>query len=172
MDKENNNRIVDPSLDENETSLDKTLRPQSLDEFVGQDLIKANLNIAMQAARNRTEPIEHALLYGPPGLGKTTLSHIIAKEMGGNLRVTTGPAIEKSGDLAAILTNLEHGDILFIDEIHRWNKKQQDALLPAVEHGLITLIGATTENPSFEVVGALLSRCRVFVLKATLPKSN
>ncbi|MBT4722413.1 Holliday junction branch migration DNA helicase RuvB [Candidatus Falkowbacteria bacterium] len=162
MNEDSNNRIVDPNLDEQESSLDKTLRPQTLDEFVGQDLIKANLNIAMQAARNRTEPIEHALLYGPPGLGKTTLSHIIAKEMGGNLRVTTGPAIEKSGDLAAILTNLEDGDILFIDEIHRLNRVVEEVLYSAMEDFVLDIVigkgpSARTlrlDVPRFTLLGA------------------
>jgi holliday junction DNA helicase RuvB len=162
MSEDDNNRIVDPRLEENESSLDKTLRPQTLAEFVGQDLIKDNLNISMQAAKNRKEPIEHALLYGPPGLGKTTLSHIIAKEMGGNLRVTTGPAIEKSGDLAAILTNLEEGDILFIDEIHRLNRVVEEVLYSAMEDFVLDIVigkgpSARTlrlDVPKFTLIGA------------------
>ncbi|PJA92460.1 MAG: Holliday junction branch migration DNA helicase RuvB, partial [Candidatus Komeilibacteria bacterium CG_4_9_14_3_um_filter_37_5] len=120
--KTDENRIIDSSLQNGDQILDLTLRPQLLDEFIGQEKIKKSLQIFMQAAKQRQEPIEHVLLYGPPGLGKTTLAHIIAKEMNVNIKVTSGPALEKAGDLAAILTNLSEGDILFIDEIHRLNK--------------------------------------------------
>ena len=125
----------------------------------------------MIAARGRGEPLDHVLFYGPPGLGKTTLAHILANEMDVNIKVTAGPAIERQGDLAAILSNLREGDILFIDEIHRFSKSQQDSLLGAVEKGIVTLIGATTENPSFEVISALLSRCRVITLNPLDEKS-
>ncbi|OGF34802.1 Holliday junction DNA helicase RuvB, partial [Candidatus Falkowbacteria bacterium RIFOXYA2_FULL_35_8] len=116
------------------------LRPKKLTDFVGQNKIKNNLEIFLQAAKNRQEPIDHVLFYGPPGLGKTTLSHIIAEEMQANLKVTTGPAIEKSGDLAAILTNMQPGDILFIDEIHRLNKTVEEILYPAMEDFVLDIV--------------------------------
>jgi len=155
-------RDVSPNLDKNEEALDNTLRPQALKEFVGQSLIKENLNIFMSAAKQRKEPIEHVLLYGPPGLGKTTLAHIIAHEMGANLKVTTGPAIEKSGDLAAILTNLEPGDILFIDEIHRLNRVIEEILYAAMEDFVLDIVigkgpSARTlrlDLPKFTLIGA------------------
>src|SRR3989344_6340112 len=106
------------------------LRPQNLHEFLGQDKIKAKIKVFMQAAQKRAEALEHVLFYGPPGLGKTTLAHVIATEMGVAIHVTSGPAIERSGDLAAILTNLEKGDILFIDEIHRLSKVVEETLYP------------------------------------------
>ena len=146
------------------------LRPKLLADYTGQEKAKGNLSVYIEAARKRNEPLDHVLLHGPPGLGKTTLSGIIANEMGVNIRITSGPAIEKTGDLAALLTNLAPGDILFVDEIHRFNKAQQDAFLPYVEQGSIVLIGATTENPSFEVNNALLSRCKVFTLKSLTAK--
>ena len=161
-------RIVTPKETQAETTDDfeVSLRPKTLDEYIGQEKVKENLKIYIQAAKNRGDSLDHVLLYGPPGLGKTTLSAIIAHEMGVNIRITSGPAIEKPGDLAALLTNLEKGDVLFIDEIHRFNKGQQDYLLPFVEDGTIILIGATTENPYFEVNGALLSRSVIFELKS------
>src|SRR5690242_13765436 len=106
---------------EDDGALDRALRPQTLDDLIGQDTIRDNMRILIQAARARGEALDHVLIYGPPGLGKTTLSHVIGHEMGANVRVTSGPAIERAGDLAAILTNLRKGDILFIDEIHRLN---------------------------------------------------
>jgi len=126
-------RVVSPQVKEDEIKLDTTLRPQSLGEFVGQERIKGNLQIFIDAAKGRGETIEHVLLYGNPGLGKTTLAHIIAKEMGANIKVTSGPALERVGDLAAILTSLETGDILFVDEIHRMNKTIEEVLYPALE---------------------------------------
>jgi len=143
-------------------NLDITLRPQSFSEYVGQEKIKRNLDIFIKAARKRKEPIEHVLLYGPAGLGKTTLAHIIAKETGANIRVTSGPAIERVGDLGSILTNLQDGDILFIDEIHRLNKLIEEVLYPAMEdHKLDIIIGkgpsARTlqlDLPKFTLIGA------------------
>src|SRR3989344_6024525 len=155
-------RIVNPVEEKIDQQFDLTLRPKRLDEFVGQQRIKDNLQIFMEAAKQRSEPIEHVLLYGPPGLGKTTLAHIIAAEMGVNIRITSGPAIERSGDLAAILTNLEPGDILFIDEIHRLNKVIEEVLYPAMEeYALDIVIGkgpsARTlrlDLPKFTIIGA------------------
>lgn len=133
-------RLVEPDAGDDEVVLDITLRPQSLADFVGQEQIKQNLNIAMQAAKKRTEPLEHLLLYGNPGLGKTTLANIIAREMNASIKVTSGPALEKVGDLAAILSNLQEGEILFIDEIHRMNKTIEEILYPALEDYSLDII--------------------------------
>lgn len=145
-----------------EEKLLTSLRASSWPEFFGQDSVKESLSIAMQAAKKRQEALEHVLLYGPPGLGKTTLAHLIAKTMGATIRVTSGPAIERAGDLAAILTNLEKGDILFIDEIHRLNKVVEEILYPAMEdYALDIVIGkgpaARTlrlDLPQFTIIGA------------------
>jgi len=142
--------------------IDYTLRPQKLDEYVGQESAKANLKIFIEAAKARQESLEHVLIFGPPGLGKTTLAHIIANEMNSNIKVTSGPAIERAGDLAAILTNLADGDILFIDEIHRLNKTIEEILYPAMEdYALDIIIGkgpsARTlrlDLPKFTIIGA------------------
>ena len=123
-----------------ETFLDATLRPSSWDEYVGQDSVKNNLHILISAAKERRTPPEHVLFYGPPGLGKTTLAHLIARELGGPLRATSGPAIERIGDLAALLTNLGAGDILFIDEIHRLSRAIEEVLYPAMESGVLNII--------------------------------
>ena len=120
--------------------LDNTLRPASWDEYVGQDSVKNNLHILISAAKERQTPPEHVLFYGPPGLGKTTLAHLIARELGGALRSTSGPAIERVGDLAALLTNMQAGDILFIDEIHRLSRSIEEVLYPAMESGVLNII--------------------------------
>lgn len=145
-----------------DNGIDNTLRPQSFGEYVGQEKTKKNLRILIDAARKRNEPIEHVLLYGPAGLGKTTLAHIIARENGVNIRVTSGPAIERVGDLGSILTNLQDGDVLFIDEIHRLNKMIEEVLYPAMEdYKLDIIIGkgpsARTlqlDLPKFTLIGA------------------
>ena len=116
-----------------EDPVDLALRPSALDELIGQDLVKENLRIQIQAAKQRQEALEHVLFHGPPGLGKTTLAHILATEMGVNIKVTSGPEIERAGDLAAILTNLRAGDILFIDEVHRLGRMVEEILYPAME---------------------------------------
>ena len=133
-------RMVTPREVEEDREAEVTLRPQTLVEYIGQDKVKENLAVYIEAAKRRGDPLDHVLLYGPPGLGKTTLSSIIAHEMGVNLRVTTGPAIEKAGDLAAILTNLQPNDVLFIDEIHRLNRQVEEILYPALEDHAIDLI--------------------------------
>jgi len=121
-------------------TLDQTLRPRTWDEYIGQDKIKVNLKILLEAAKKRSEPIDHLLLYGPAGLGKTTLAYIIAREMGASIKITSGPAIEKVGDLASILTNLNASDILFIDEAHRLNKTVEEILYPAMENRMLHII--------------------------------
>ena len=123
-----------------EPALERVLRPRCLADFVGQPRVRGHLELAIRAARARNEPLDHVLLYGPPGLGKTTLAHILAHELGGAIRVTSGPAIERPGDLAAILTNLEAGDILFIDEIHRLGRQVEEVLYPAMEDFAIDIV--------------------------------
>ena len=156
------NRIVSPDYNYNEDDNELSLRPKSLGEYIGQDKVKENLSIYIKAALLRKEPLDHVLLYGPPGLGKTTLSGIIAKEMGVNLRVTSGPAIEKQGDLVAILTSLNEGDVLFIDEIHRLSRNVEEILYPAMEDFSLDIIlgkGPSARSirldvPHFTLVGA------------------
>ncbi|HEY50277.1 MAG TPA: Holliday junction branch migration DNA helicase RuvB [Dehalococcoidia bacterium] len=155
-------RIISGKPNAEDAPLDISLRPRHLNEFVGQDKIKENLNIAIKAAKGRGEALDHVLLYGPPGLGKTTLAHIIAAEMGVNIRVTSGPAIERTGDLAAILTNLRDQNILFIDEIHRLSRAVEEILYPAMEEYALDIIigkgpGARSLRlnlPDFTLIGA------------------
>ena len=158
-------RIVDTSAHDDdgaEQQIEVTLRPQTFDEYVGQERLKRNLRLAIEAAKKRGEPIDHVLLYGPPGLGKTTMAGVIAHEMGAGLRVTSGPAIEKAGDLASILTNLADGDILFIDEIHRLGRAVEEVLYSAMEdYKLDIVIGkgpaarsVRLDLPHFTVIGA------------------
>ena len=133
-------RIVSAQNTEEDADVEVTLRPQSLSEYIGQDKVKENLAVYIEAAKRRNEPLDHVLLYGPPGLGKTTLSGIIAHELGVNLRVTTGPAIEKPGDLVSLLTSLSDNDVLFIDEIHRLSRAVEEILYPALEDRVIDII--------------------------------
>lgn len=135
-----NDRIVAGDLRDEDIESESTLRPKWITEYIGQDKAKEKLNIFIQAAKGRKEPLDHALLYGPPGLGKTTLANIIANEMGVNIRVTSGPAIERPGDLASILTNLGDDDVLFIDEIHRINRTVEEILYPAMEDFALDII--------------------------------
>lgn len=134
------NRIVTPAAIGEESDAEGSLRPRSLDDYIGQDKAKENLSVYIRAAKKRGEPLDHCLLYGPPGLGKTTLAGIIANEMGVNIRITSGPAIEKQGDLVALLTNLNEGDVLFIDEIHRISRNVEEVLYPAMEDFALDII--------------------------------
>lgn len=156
------NRIVSTEFTEADSDIESSLRPKTLDDYTGQEKAKENLSVYIKAARGRGEALDHVLLYGPPGLGKTTLAGIIANEMGVNIRITSGPAIEKQGDLAAILTNLQDGDVLFIDEIHRLNRSVEEVLYPAMEDRALDIIigkGPSARSirldlPNFTLVGA------------------
>ncbi|MEK7105558.1 MAG: Holliday junction branch migration DNA helicase RuvB [Patescibacteria group bacterium] len=133
-------RVVAPGAPEEERRFEASLRPKSLQDFIGQSALKNNLQVFIDAAKGRSEPLEHTLFYGNPGLGKTTLAHVLANEMGAQIRVTSGPAMERVGDLAAILSNLQPGDILFIDEIHRMNRTIEEVLYPAMEDFALDII--------------------------------
>ena len=162
-------RLVEPTAPEpdqigaiEEAQVELTLRPQNFDEYIGQDRMKRNLRLSIDAAKKRHEPIDHVLLYGPPGLGKTTMAGVIANEMGVGLRITSGPAIERAGDLASILTNLQNGDILFIDEIHRLSRAVEVVLYSAMEDDKLDIVigkgpaarSVRLDLPSFTVIGA------------------
>ena len=155
--------LLSPNItDEKEEVIENSLRPKSITEYIGQTKVKENMKIYIEAAKQRGEPLDHVLLYGPPGLGKTTLSNIIANEMNSNIRITSGPAIEKPGDLAALLTNLSENDVLFIDEIHRLNRSVEEILYPALEdYSLDIIIGKgpsarsiRLDLPKFTLIGA------------------
>ena len=156
------NRIVSTSFSAEDSDTESSLRPKCLDDYIGQEKVKENLKVYIDAAKMRNDPLDHVLLYGPPGLGKTTLSNIIANEMGVNIRVTSGPAIEKTGDLVALLTSLEKGDVLFIDEIHRLSRTVEEILYPAMEDFAVDIIigkgpsarSIRLELPKFTLIGA------------------
>ena len=155
-------RVIETNLTEEDKKIEKTLRPQCLDDYIGQEKAKSTLKIYIEAAKQRHDSLDHVLFYGPPGLGKTTLAGILANEMGVNMKVTSGPAIEKPGEMAAILNNLQEGDLLFVDEIHRLNRQVEEVLYPAMEDFAIDIMigkGSTARSvrldlPHFTLVGA------------------
>lgn len=155
-------RMISTELVEEDVKIENNLRPLSLEDYIGQEKVKRNLKVYIEAAKERGDSLDHVLFYGPPGLGKTTLAGIIANEMGTHLKVTSGPAIEKPGEMAAILNNLQEGDVLFVDEIHRLNRQVEEVLYPAMEDYEIDIMigkGATArsirlELPKFTLVGA------------------
>lgn len=141
-------RVISTEITEEDVKIESNLRPQLLEDYIGQAKAKANLKIYIEAAKARKEPLDHVLFYGPPGLGKTTLAGIIANEMGVNIKITSGPAIEKPGEIAAVLNNLKEGDVLFVDEIHRLNRQVEEVLYPAMEDFAIdVMIGKGPQTP-------------------------
>ena len=158
-----NNQIMNPEIEDSiEENLETSIRPKMLEEYIGQTKVKENMKIYIEAAKRRGDPLDHVLLYGPPGLGKTTLANIIANEMNSNIKVTSGPAIEKAGDLAALLTNLKENDVVFIDEIHRLNKSVEEILYPALEDFTLDIVigkvptsrSIRIDLPKFTLIGA------------------
>lgn len=155
-------RVISTQIQEEDIVVEKNLRPQTLEEYIGQEKAKKNLKVYIEAAKQRKEPLDHVLFFGPPGLGKTTLSGIIANEMGTHMKITSGPAIAKPGEIAAILSGLQEGDILFIDEIHRLNRQVEEVLYPAMEDYAIDIMigkGSSARSirlnlPKFTLVGA------------------
>ena len=163
-------RIIETEITEEDRRIEGGLRPQTLDDYIGQEKAKKNLRIYIEAAKQRGDSLDHVLFYGPPGLGKTTLAGIIANEMGVHMKVTSGPAIEKPGEMAAILNNLQEGDVLFVDEIHRLNRQVEEVLYPAMEDFAIDIMigkGSSArsirlELPRFTLVGATTRACLLY----------